>query len=180
MVAHLTGGQGVAGSNPVSPTTKSLLDWHVQATNDNDGTTSGPTLGPTRGNPRPHEHPRRTRSTPRQRAQAQKGPHAEAVGGGRTTDSNHASPRAQRANQHERSNRTTTDNPRTLDTNTHATRNIGTLFSIRVAYSRPPFCKKPPGVSEREQVERITSKAGLHEHEVVNALVYSDWNVLFS
>jgi hypothetical protein len=39
---HGSGGQGVAGSNPVSPTTKSLLDWHVQAKNDNGGTTSGP------------------------------------------------------------------------------------------------------------------------------------------
>ena len=39
MVAHLTGGQGVAGSNPVSPTTKSLLDWHDQG----DGDTAKPT-----------------------------------------------------------------------------------------------------------------------------------------
>ena len=34
MVAHLTGGQGVAGSNPVSPTTQTPLETRIQGASD--------------------------------------------------------------------------------------------------------------------------------------------------
>ncbi|KAJ1684297.1 hypothetical protein LUZ63_020590 [Rhynchospora breviuscula] len=48
LVAHLTGGQGVAGSNPVSPTTKPQVRGRVTARR---GCTSGPLETPTRRTP---------------------------------------------------------------------------------------------------------------------------------
>ncbi len=48
-VVHGSGGQGVADLTPVSPTTKSLLDWGNQASNDTGERDPSPTLSPTRG-----------------------------------------------------------------------------------------------------------------------------------